>query len=100
MLRPAIESLERRTLFTTYWVNTVVDDASIAHLTDGRLSLREAIRAANSDKAFADAPAGEAAGDVIRFADRLIGKTIQLDGQELNIRGELSIQGTAHAHQR
>ena len=60
-----VERLEPRALLTAFLVDTAAD-AVDPH--DGRLSLREALTAANGNTAFSDAPAGEADGDVIRIA--------------------------------
>ena len=60
--------LETRSLLTTFVVDTLADGAGAD--SDGMLSLREAIVAANTNAAFADAPAGEADGDIIRFFAR------------------------------
>ena len=60
----AVERLERRLPLTFYTVDTVEDVSA----DDGRLSLREALTAANTNAAFFDAPAGEADGlDRIRL---------------------------------
>ena len=52
----AVEPLEGRTLLTFIVVDTL-DDAVVR---DGLISLREAVTAANLNRAFSDAPAGEA----------------------------------------
>ncbi|MEZ5942769.1 MAG: choice-of-anchor Q domain-containing protein [Planctomycetaceae bacterium] len=86
----ALESLEDRTLLTAYVVDTL--DDSIA--SDGFISLREAIQAANTNVASGDAPAGsDVAQDTISFSETLNGGTIQLDGAQLLIDGDLSIAG-------
>ena len=62
---------------TTYVVNSLEDNL----LTDGLVTLREAIGAANANAAVGDAPAGSAAGaDMITFAPALAGGTIVLNG--------------------
>ncbi|MCB9952650.1 MAG: VCBS repeat-containing protein [Planctomycetaceae bacterium] len=91
--RYATEALEDRTLLTAYVVNTLVDDVS----SDGFISLREAIQAANSNSAFGDASAGSGSGalDTITFHPDLflVGPaTIVLDGQ-LNITDDLNLIG-------
>jgi hypothetical protein len=58
---------------------------------DAKISLREAITAANTNAAFGDAAAGQAdftggpSGDTITFAASLDGQTITLGGVELTI---------------
>ena len=59
---------------------------------DGQLTLAEAIQAANTNTASADAPAGEADGDVIQFDPSLDGLTLNLPA-ELTISDDLMIQG-------
>ena len=74
----------------------VVDSLDDVVAADGKVTLREAIQAANTNTAGFDAPAGSAsAGDVIRFDPSLAGGTITLDGAlgQLEIRGDLSIEG-------
>ena len=61
----AVEHLEDRLLLTIYTVDTALDVSAV----DGQTSLREALIAAESNAAFGDAPAGEADGDLILFAD-------------------------------
>ncbi len=94
------ESLKRRVLLTAYVVNSLADDPSASSgLTDGKVSLREAITAANTNAAFGDAAAGQAdltggpTGDTITFATSLSGQTITLSGQQLAMSDELSITG-------
>ncbi|MCA8989661.1 MAG: hypothetical protein KDA78_18585, partial [Planctomycetaceae bacterium] len=89
------EALEDKTLLTVYTVNTTLDEpANGAGVTDGLISLREAINAANSNAAFGDAPAGSGVGtDVINFAPTLNNSVITLGGDQLIISGDLSIVG-------
>ena len=88
--------LEDRMLLTSYVVNTPLDDpwASPGDV-DGRVSLREAITAANTNAPFGDAPAGQGDGllDSITFRPSLKGKTIVLGGAELSVGDHLSITG-------
>ena len=67
----AAESLETRTLLTTYVVDVATDGTADGDgSSDGNLSLREALIAATTDAAFGDADEGEAGEqDVILFAD-------------------------------
>lgn len=84
--------LEQRNLLTTFVVNTLADDASAT--PDGLISLREAINAANSDAAFGDAAAGSAVDtDQIVFDPSLAGGTISLTQGELELFGDVVIQG-------
>ena len=72
------EQLEDRTLLTNYVVDAATDDVDdVDGNSDGLISLREAINAANSNAAFGDAPAG-GASDTITFAASLQGATISL----------------------
>ena len=92
--RLRLEDLERRRLLTTYLVDSLADDVAAAATSDGSLTLREAITAANSNAAFGDAAAGsDTARDVIRFDSSLAGGTIMLDDLELSITDTLSILG-------
>jgi hypothetical protein len=93
MFRPAVESLESRVLFTTYYVDTVRDQPG-GGLNDGLLSLREAITAANTDHACGDAEAGQrGVTDHIFFASRLRNRTITLAGKELEVTSSMWIGG-------
>jgi CSLREA domain-containing protein len=83
-----IESLESRKYFTAFIVNTTADTVA----ADGFLSLREAIIAANTNTASADAKAGTAFGtDVILFAKNLQNATITLGGTQLDITERVMI---------
>ncbi|MCC7204568.1 MAG: right-handed parallel beta-helix repeat-containing protein, partial [Phycisphaeraceae bacterium] len=90
---PAVEPLEPRVLLsgTTYVVDSLLDTVE----SDGQLTLREAILAANADAPVADAPAG-AAADIITFAPSLFidgPRTIRLAGAELPIVADLTVVG-------
>ena len=78
-------------MLTTFVVDTLADGAGAE--SDGLLSLREAIVAANTNAAFADAPAGEADGDIIRFSPEIARSQIDLIDGELQITDDLRIQG-------
>jgi len=89
---PAFEQLEGRLLLsTTYVVDSLADIA----FDDGLLTLREALTAANTDKAVNDAPAGDGA-DIIQFADALFTAgpaSIELRGLGLVVSDDLAITG-------
>src|SRR5687768_192715 len=91
-----VEALEHRTLFTTYWVDTLTDNADDADgFADGWVSLREAVIAASSNTAWGDAEAGEAfARDIIRFDPWTFGETIFLTEGQLTITDRLTIDGS------
>ncbi len=84
-----MEPLEQRMLLTMFLVNTTADEVS----NNGRVSLREALMAANSNSAVGDARAGRASGDFIRFDRSLSGRTIELSLGELPINDDLTIDG-------
>ena len=90
-LATSFVKLEPRQMLTVFVVDTIVD--SPQPVEDGLVSLREAIVASNTNAASGDAVAGNADGDVIRFAPALTGLTIQLTGGEFEITEGLSIQG-------
>ncbi len=88
------EVLETRTLLTVFVVNTVTDDLGDFNGTsDGQLSLREAIRASNTNTPFGDAAAGSIDGDSIVFATSLSGATINVAQGEFAISDDLQISG-------
>ena len=100
--RPSAEALEPRLLLsgTSYLVNSLAD----AVATDGVVTLREAIQAANTNLARNEAPAGSAAeADIITFdqaalsteAGVAVGEpvTITLSGSQLEITDSVAIQG-------
>ncbi|MCU0916542.1 MAG: hypothetical protein MUC88_18545 [Planctomycetes bacterium] len=75
---------------TTY----VVDSLADAVASDGELTLREAIQAANTNAAVGDAPAGvDGDMDIIRFGPSLSGRTIVLAGSQLAIEDDVRIEG-------
>lgn len=89
------ELLEDRTLPTVYIVNGFADtiDAS-----DGVVSLREAITAANTNAASGNAAAGSADGDVITFSLNAL-QRMQLDPAlgQYEITDDLVIDGSSNA---
>jgi hypothetical protein len=88
--RLEFDVLEDRCVPTVYVVNTNLDVVA----ADGKLSLREAIQAANTNTAVNEAPAGSAVTtDIITFAPGLAGKSITLNGTELLVTESLSIVG-------
>jgi hypothetical protein len=93
--RPRLESLEERALLTAYVVDTIADDPlATAADTDGFVSLREAIQAANTNAPFGDAAAGDSGtADEITFDAALTGLTIVLGGAELTVSDDLKITG-------
>ncbi|MCA9000202.1 MAG: right-handed parallel beta-helix repeat-containing protein, partial [Planctomycetaceae bacterium] len=79
-------------MLTTYVVDTLDDVVA----TDGFVSLREAIQAANFDVAITgDVAAGQSDGDQILFDPSLANQTIELTGGELVVRDDLVIDGSA-----
>jgi len=74
-------------------VTYVVEDLGGGIATDGVLTFREALAAANSNQPTGDAPAGSfGEQDRIEFAPDVFG-TFVLDGQALMIHGDLDIAG-------
>ena len=71
-------------------VNTLTDGFD---LSDGLISLREAIVATNINAAFGDSPAGDVDGDSIRIDPTLAGQTIALSSGQLEITDDLIIRG-------
>lgn len=92
MASPAMDyqTLEPRKLLATLTVDTLSD---VVDLSDGLVSLREAITATNTNAAFGDAGAGDENGDIIRFAPSIAGGTIELNGSELEITDDLIFRG-------
>ena len=89
--RPQVELMERRLLPTT--INVTGTGDSIA--TDGVVTLREAITAANTNAASGDAPAGTLGLDTIDFAIPGSGvQTITLLSALPSITDKVSIDGT------
>ena len=86
----AYERLEPKLPLTTFVVDTILDSSD--GLDDGLVSLREAITAANTNDAFGNAPAGDADGDRILFADELTNLTITLNLGELSLTDDVLIQ--------
>ena len=84
------EVLERRRLLTFFRVDTTAD---VIDANDGKLSLREAVSAANANAAFSDAPAGEATGDVLRVDQSIAGQHFALSST-LTITDDLSLLAT------
>ena len=96
---PAYETLEARQLLATLVVDSTLDnfDAN-APATDGVVTLREAILAANSDTAVGDAPAGSGADTITFDANVFSGDAnslIRLGGTELVITESLTIDGSS-----
>ena len=86
-----IERLEPRTLPAVITVTSLADNLTV----DGQVTLREAIQAANTDKAVDGSTKGQGA-DSIQFAPSLTAggpATITLNGMELEINSSLTING-------
>src|SRR5262245_35190546 len=64
LARPVLEYLESRDTPAVFIVNSIADGTPT---TDGNLTLREAITAANTNAASGDAGPGDADGDTILF---------------------------------
>jgi fibronectin-binding autotransporter adhesin len=96
-----IERLEDRTLLTVFVVNTTSDSPDdAAGVSDGLISLREAIIASNTNAAFGDAPAGSATGDTIVFDPTVFSgpeaaRTISMNNGAFIITDDLRITGVA-----
>jgi len=74
----------------SYLVDSLADTVE----ADGRLTLREALAAANANQAVGDAPEGcEGAADRIAFAPGLAGGSIVLSGMQLEILDDVEILG-------
>lgn len=79
---PMFESLEARSLLSTFIVDTALDESD-GDFGAGDFSLREAVEEANA----------QPGADSITFAPALAGSTITLGGTELKITDGLSISG-------
>ena len=87
----ACECLEDRFSLATLLVNTVADNT----LQDGKVSLREAILAANTNSIVGDAIAGDVGHDIIEFAPVMLGNTIVLSLGQFIVTEDLTINVTA-----
>ena len=92
-----VDRLEDRTLLTVYVVDSVSDTvAATGGVADGRLTLREAVEAANTDAAFGDAAAGSGR-DIIRFDQTVFGvagpTSIVLRQGDLRLLDDVTIDG-------
>ncbi len=91
--RPRVEPLEGRCVPAVFTVNSNLVNLDV----DGKVTLLEAIQAANTNAPAGDAPAGDltsVAVDVIRFAPSLSGPVIiTLGGTPLSITEDLTING-------
>lgn len=98
--RLQIERLGDRRLMTTIAVDSLLDNFDVANpTTDGLVTLREAIMAANADAAIGDAAAGNGA-DSIEFSPALDGRRIRLDLAfgELAIVDSLTVDASSLAN--
>ena len=92
-MTPCVEGLEPRLLLSTITVNSLADVVA----DDGRVTLREAILAANTDAdPSGDTLAGSGA-DVIRFDEALSGGTIALEHGQLSINTPVFLVGPGAA---
>jgi CSLREA domain-containing protein len=87
-----LEALEDRCVPAVIVVTTAQDEVGG---DDGKISLREAIMAANTNAAVFEAPAGSAGLDTIRFAPDLAGKMINLNSElgPLTVTESLTLVG-------
>ena len=69
----AYDTLEPKLPLTSFVVTSL---SGVGVVGDGQLTLAEAVQAANTNTASADAPAGETDGDVIQFDPSLAGLTL------------------------
>ena len=74
---------------TNFIVNSLEDTV----VADGKVTLREAIEAANTNTSVGDAPAGIPGADTIDFDEGLSEGTITLTSGELQITDDLTING-------
>ena len=81
-------TLEQRLALTTFVVTSLADGVA----NDGLVTLREAIRASNTNTTAGDAAAGDETGDIIRFDPSLAGGTINLTQGQLNVFDDVAIQ--------
>ena len=92
---PATESLETRSLLPLFVVNTLTDSLNDSlGVSNGQLSLREAVHASNTNAAFGDAAAGSPDGDTIVFSDSLRGETVQVQQGEFVLSDDIRIIGS------
>ncbi|MEM6470045.1 MAG: choice-of-anchor Q domain-containing protein, partial [Planctomycetota bacterium] len=92
---PRLEPLENRRLLATLVVNSTLDNFDpTSPATDGMVTLREAIMAANADAQVGDAPAGSGA-DTITFDPAVFNtpQGIDLNDTELTIGSSVTIVG-------
>ncbi|MCX7422153.1 MAG: hypothetical protein NT013_21785 [Planctomycetia bacterium] len=84
----SMERLEDRIVPAIIMVTSVADN----QIVDGQVTLREAIKAANTDLSVDGSTAGSGA-DTIQFAAGLAGQMIALGGTQLTINSALTING-------
>jgi hypothetical protein len=90
--QPRLEQLEDRSVPTTFTVTTTAMTLDL----DGKVSLWEAIAAANLNAPVGDAPAGTAGADTINFAPSLNGQTLVISAATpdgLPVAEDLTING-------
>ena len=88
------QPLEDRRMLAVITVDSLADNVLAS---DGNVTLREAVQAANTDTSVDGSVAGSGA-DTINFSAALSGQTITLAGLELGITEALTIDATALAN--
>ena len=83
------QTLERRQMLAVITVDSLADNFA----SDGNITLREAVQAANTDTSVDGSVAGSGA-DTINFSASLSGQTVTLAGLELEITEALTIDGS------
>jgi len=96
----AAETFEARTLLAGIVVDSALDNFDpLSPTTDGLVTLREAVLAANTDAAVGDAPAGSGPDTITFDPTEFAGpQTITLSMGELEIEDDLTITGTGQAN--
>ncbi|WP_147868496.1 hypothetical protein [Stieleria maiorica] len=86
--RPRLEPLELRRLLATLVVTSAADNLA----TDGLLTLREAVAAANNNTSVDGSVAGDPGSDTIEFAPSLSGVAIDLALGEIEISESICLR--------
>jgi len=94
-----VEQLEDRRMLAVITVDSLLDNFNPgAPTTDGLITLREAILAANTNAIVGDAPAGSVGADTIDFDATVftggLASLIRLGGTELTVTEALTIDGS------
>ena len=92
-----VQGLEAKRMLTTYLVDSLEDGTPAELATpDGRITLREALIAADTNARFGDAPRGDVnTADRVIFDPSLQGGTLTLTAGELATAGGVVIDGRA-----